>query len=346
MDDKINYTITETIERSNGWLFMKVMVTGADGFIGSHLTEELVKKGYQVKAFVYYNSFNTWGWLDTLPENIMSNVEIFQGDIRDPNGVEEAMLDVDAVFHLAALIAIPFSYHSPDTYVDTNIKGTLNVLQSARKLGLKKVLITSTSEVYGTAQYIPINEKHPFQGQSPYSATKIGADRLAESFYKSFQVPVSIVRPFNTYGPRQSARAVIPTIITQLLGGKTEIKLGALTPTRDFNYVKDTVHGFISIFESENTIGEEINIATQKEISIGELAQKLIDKINPQARIICAGDRIRPEKSEVNRLLGCNEKILRLTNWKPQYSLDEGLENTIEFLKRNLDKYKIDIYNI
>lgn len=325
---------------------MKVMVTGADGFIGSHLTEELVKKGYQVKAFVYYNSFNTWGWLDTLPENIMSNVEIFQGDIRDPNGVEEAMLDVDAVFHLAALIAIPFSYHSPDTYVDTNIKGTLNVLQSARKLGLKKVLITSTSEVYGTAQYIPINEKHPFQGQSPYSATKIGADRLAESFYKSFQVPVSIVRPFNTYGPRQSARAVIPTIITQLLGGKTEIKLGALTPTRDFNYVKDTVHGFISIFESENTIGEEINIATQKEISIGELAQKLIDKINPQARIICAGDRIRPEKSEVNRLLGCNEKILRLTNWKPQYSLDEGLENTIEFLKRNLDKYKIDIYNI
>ena len=325
---------------------MKVMVTGADGFIGSHLTEELVKKGYQVKTFVYYNSFNTWGWLDTLPENIMSNVEIFQGDIRDPNGAEEAMLDVDAVFHLAALIAIPFSYHSPDTYVDTNIKGTLNVLQSARKLGLKKVLITSTSEVYGTAQYIPINEKHPFQGQSPYSATKIGADRLAESFYKSFQVPVSIVRPFNTYGPRQSARAVIPTIITQLLGGKTEIKLGALTPTRDFNYVKDTVHGFISIFESENTIGEEINIATQKEISIGELAQKLIDKINPQARIICAGDRIRPEKSEVNRLLGCNEKILRLTNWKPQYSLDEGLENTIEFLKRNLVKYKIDIYNI
>lgn len=205
---------------------MKVMVTGADGFIGSHLTEELVKKGYQVKTFVYYNSFNTWGWLDTLPENIMSNVEIFQGDIRDPNGVEEAMLDVDAVFHLAALIAIPFSYHSPDTYVDTNIKGTLNVLQSARKLGLKKVLITSTSEVYGTAQYIPINEKHPFQGQSPYSATKIGADRLAESFYKSFQVPVSIVRPFNTYGPRQSARAVIPTIITQLLGGRRRLSLG------------------------------------------------------------------------------------------------------------------------
>lgn len=325
---------------------MKVLVTGADGFIGSHLTEELVQKGYQVRAFVYYNSFNTWGWLDTLPEGIMKNVEIFQGDIRDPNGVEDAMRKVDAVFHLAALIAIPFSYYSPDTYVDTNIKGTLNILQSGRKLGTERILVTSTSEVYGTAQYTPIDEKHPFQGQSPYSATKIGADRLAESFYKSFQVPVSIVRPFNTYGPRQSARAVIPTIITQLLGGKTEIKLGALTPTRDFNYVKDTVHGFVSIFESENTIGEEINIATQKEISIGELAQKLIDKINPQARIICAGDRIRPEKSEVNRLLGCNEKILRLTNWKPQYSIDEGLENTIEFLKRNLDKYKINIYNI
>lgn len=325
---------------------MKVLVTGADGFIGSHLTEELVKKGYQVRAFVYYNSFNTWGWLDTLPEGIMKNVEIFQGDIRDPNGVEDAMRNVDAVFHLAALIAIPFSYYSPDTYVDTNIKGTLNILQSGRKLGTERILVTSTSEVYGTAQYTPIDEKHPFQGQSPYSATKIGADRLTESFYRSFQLPVTIVRPFNTYGPRQSARAVIPTIITQLLGGRTEIKLGALTPTRDFNYVKDTVQGFISIFESENTIGEEINIATQKEISIGELAQKLIDKINPQARIICAGDRIRPEKSEVNRLLGCNEKILRLTNWKPQYSLDEGLENTIEFLKRNLVKYKIDIYNI
>lgn len=324
----------------------KILVTGADGFIGSHLTEELVKKGHQVKAFVYYNSFNKWGWLDTLPRSILQELEIFQGDIRDPNGVEEAAKGVDAIFHLAALIAIPFSYHSPDTYVDTNIKGTLNILQAARKQEIKRVLVTSTSEVYGTAQYVPIDEKHALQGQSPYSATKIGADRLAESFYRSFQLPVTIVRPFNTYGPRQSARAVIPTIITQLLGGKTEIKLGALTPTRDFNYVKDTVHGFVSIFESENTIGEEINIATQKEISIGELAHKLIDKINPQARIICDGDRIRPEKSEVNRLLGCNEKILRLTNWKPQYSIDEGLENTIEFLKRNLDKYKINIYNI
>ena len=325
---------------------MKVLVTGADGFIGSHLVEGLVKKGYQVKAFVYYNSFNTWGWLDAIAKDIMANVEIFQGDIRDPNGVEEAMKDVEVVFHLAALIAIPFSYHSPDTYVDTNIKGTLNVLQAARKLGTKRVLVTSTSEVYGTAQYVPIDEKHPFQGQSPYSATKIGADRLAESFYRSFQLPVTIVRPFNTYGPRQSARAVIPTIITQLLAGKEEIKLGALTPTRDFNYVKDTVNGFISIYESDKTIGEEINIATQKEISIGELAFELIRQINPKARIICDEQRLRPEKSEVNRLLGCNEKILRLTDWKPQYTFEQGLAETIEFLKNNLDKYKVDVYNL
>lgn len=325
---------------------MKVLVTGADGFIGSHLVEELVKKGYLVKAFVYYNSFNTWGWLDTLPNEIMKHVEIFQGDIRDPNGVGEAMKGMDAVFHLAALIAIPFSYHSPDTYVETNIKGTLNVLQAARRLETKRVLITSTSEVYGTAQYIPIDEKHPFQGQSPYSATKIGADRLAESFFRSFQLPITIVRPFNTYGPRQSARAVIPTIITQLLTGNTEIKLGALTPTRDFNYVKDTVRGFISIYESDKTIGEEINIASQKEISIGQVAQELIKQINPKAKIICDAKRLRPENSEVNRLLGCNDKILRLTDWKPQISLGEGLSNTIEFLRNYIDKYKVDIYNI
>lgn len=324
----------------------KILVTGADGFIGSHLVEELVKKGYCVKAFVYYNSFNNWGWIDTLSQDILKNVEVFQGDIRDSNGVWEAMKDVDAVFHLAALIAIPFSYHSPDTYVDTNIKGTLNILQAARKWQTERVLITSTSEVYGTAQYVPIDEKHPFQGQSPYSATKIGADRLAESFYRSFQLPVTIVRPFNTYGPRQSARAVIPTIITQLLSGKTEIQLGSLTPTRDFNYVKDTVNGFISIYESEKTVGEEINIATQKEISIGQLAEELIHQINPNARIICDEERLRPEKSEVNRLLGCNEKILRLTDWKPQYSLEEGLKATIGFLRGNLDKYKVDIYNI
>lgn len=325
---------------------MDVLVTGADGFIGSHLTEELVKKGYQVKAFVYYNSFNNWGWLDILPKEIMKNVEIFQGDIRDPNGVEEAVKGMDAVFHLAALIAIPFSYHSPDTYVDTNIKGTLNVLQAARKHHTKRVLVTSTSEVYGTAQYVPIDEKHPYQGQSPYSATKIGADRLTESFYRSFQLPVTIVRPFNTYGPRQSARAVIPTIITQLLAGKTEIKLGSLTPTRDFNYVKDTVNGFISIHESDKTVGEEINIATQKEISIGQLAGELIRQINPKAKIICDEQRLRPEKSEVNRLLGCNKKIMRLTDWKPQYSLEEGLGETIDFLKNHLDEYKVDLYNL
>lgn len=324
---------------------MKILVTGSDGFIGSHLTEELVKKGYQVKAFVYYNSFNNWGWLDMLPRDIMDHVEVFQGDIRDPNGVEEAVKDMDAVFHLAALIGIPFSYHSPDTYVDTNIKGTLNILQSARKMETKRVLITSTSEVYGTAQYVPIDEKHPFQGQSPYSATKIGADRLAESFYRSFQLPVTIVRPFNTYGPRQSARAVIPAIITQLLAGKTEIKLGSLTPTRDFNYVKDTVGGFISIYESDQTIGEEINIAAQKEVSIGHLAKELIRQINPKARIVCDEERIRPQKSEVDRLLGCNEKIRRLTDWTIQYSLEDGLKNTIEFMKNNMEKYKTDIYN-
>ena len=325
---------------------MKVLVTGADGFIGSHLTEELVKKGYEVRAFVYYNSFNTWGWLDTLPEDIMEHVEIFQGDVRDPNGVRVAMQDIAAVFHLAALIAIPFSYHSPDTYVDTNIKGTLNVLQAARELETQRVLITSTSEVYGTAQYVPIDEKHPFQGQSPYSATKIGADRLAESFYRSFDLPVTIVRPFNTYGPRQSARAVIPTVITQLLAGKTEIKMGALTPTRDFNYVKDTANGFISIYESSRTIGEEINIATQKEISIGQLAKELIRQINPNARIICDEQRLRPGKSEVNRVLGCNRKIRELTDWEPGYSLEQGLNETIAFLRGNMDRYKTDIYNL
>ena len=323
-----------------------ILVTGADGFIGSHLTEELVKQGHKVKAFSYYNSFNTWGWLDTLPADIMKEVEVFTGDIRDPNGVREAMKGMEEVYHLAALIAIPFSYHSPDTYVDTNIKGTLNVLQAARDIDISRLLITSTSEVYGTAQYVPIDELHPFQGQSPYSATKIGADRLAESFYRSFNMPITIVRPFNTYGPRQSARAVIPTIITQLLAGKEEIELGSLTPTRDFNFVKDTANGFIEIAKSDKTIGEEINIATQEEISIGELAQELIRQINPNARIICDEQRLRPEKSEVNRLLGSNEKIKKLTNWKPNYTFEQGIAETVEFFKGNLDKYKTDIYNI
>ena len=324
----------------------KILVTGADGFIGSHLTEELVKQGFDVKAFSLYNSFNTWGWLDTLPQDIMENVEVFTGDVRDPNGVREAMKGTDAVFHLAALIAIPFSYHSPDAYVDTNIKGTLNVLQAAKQLDLDKVLITSTSEVYGTAQYVPIDESHPYQGQSPYSATKIGADRLAESFYRSFGLPVAIVRPFNTYGPRQSARAVIPTIITQLLAGKEEIRLGSLTPTRDFNFVKDTAQGFIEIYRSDKTVGEEINIATQNEISIGELAEELTKQINPQAKIVCDEERLRPEKSEVNRLLGSNEKIKMLTDWEPRFTFEEGLAQTIDFFRDNLEKYKVDIYNI
>ena len=323
----------------------KVLVTGADGFIGSHLTEMLLHNGYDVKAFTMYNSFNTWGWLDTLPQEELDQIEIFSGDIRDPNGVREAMCGVDMVFHLAALIAIPFSYYSPDSYVDTNIKGTLNVLQAARQLDTQKVMITSTSEVYGTAQYVPIDEKHPFQGQSPYSATKIGADRLAESFYRSFNLPVAIVRPFNTYGPRQSARAVIPTIISQLLAGKEEIKLGSLTPTRDFNFVKDTAAGFIAIAESDQTIGQEINIATQKEVSVGMLAEELIRQINPKARIICDEERLRPEKSEVNRLLGCNEKIRKLTSWSPQYSLEQGLAETIGWIREHMDAYKVDIYN-
>ena len=324
----------------------KVLVTGADGFIGSHMVEELVRKGYSVRAFSYYNSFNTWGWLDTLAPEILSQIEVVCGDIRDPYGVKKAIEGVDMVFHLAALIAIPFSYHSPDAYVDTNIKGTLNVLQAAKELNVERVLITSTSEVYGTAKYVPIDENHPFQGQSPYSATKIGADRLAESFYRSFDLPVSIVRPFNTFGPRQSARAVIPTIITQLLGGRQQIKLGLLSPTRDFNYVKDTVSAYIAIAESDRTIGKEINIATGKEISIGDMAKVIIAQLNPKAEILCEEERLRPENSEVNRLLGSNQKLKELTEWKQKYSFEDGIQETIKWFEQNLDKYKIDIYNI
>nr|WP_207755776.1 MULTISPECIES: NAD-dependent 4,6-dehydratase LegB [Clostridium] len=324
------------------------MVTGADGFIGSHLCELLLENGYDVRAFVYYNSFNSWGWLDSLDKNKKSKIDIFSGDIRDPNGVREAMKGIDEVFHLAALIAIPFSYHSPDSYVDTNIKGTLNVLQASRELNTKRILITSTSEVYGTAKYVPIDENHPFQGQSPYSATKIGADRIAESFYRSFDLPLTIVRPFNTYGPRQSARAVIPTIITQLLCGEKQIKLGSLTPTRDFNYVKDTANGFFEISKSEKTIGEEINIATSKEISIKDLASEIIRQINKDATIICDEERLRPEKSEVNRLLGSNEKIKKLTNWEPKFTFAEGIKETIDWFRvpENLARYKSDIYNL
>jgi NAD dependent epimerase/dehydratase len=326
----------------------RILVTGADGFIGSHLVEALLEKKCNVRAFVFYNSFNSWGWLDTLPQAKLSALDIFPGDVRDPNGVRQAMDGIEVVFHLAALIGIPFSYHSPDTYVDTNIKGTLNILQAARAAKCEKVLITSTSEVYGTAQYVPIDEKHPFQGQSPYSATKIGADRLAESFYRSFNLPVIIVRPFNTYGPRQSARAIIPTIITQLLAGKKEIKLGSLHPTRDLVYVKDTANGFVEIAKSDKVTGEEINIATQTEISMGDLAQKIISKINPQAEITSESERVRPAKSEVERLLGCNQKIKSLTNWIPKFSLDEGLSRTIDWFKdkENLKKFKSDIYNL
>ena len=326
----------------------KVLITGADGFIGSHLVEKLMNEGCRIKAFVYYNSFNSWGWLDTFPKDKLDQIEIFSGDVRDPNGVRTAVKDCDVVFHLAALIAIPYSYYSPDSYVDTNIKGTLNILQACKDFNVKKLLVTSTSEVYGTAQYVPIDEKHPKQGQSPYSATKIGADHIAESFYRSFDVPVTIVRPFNTYGPRQSARAVIPTIITQLLNGKKEIKLGALHPTRDLLFVNDTANGFIEIAKSDNTNGQEINIATNSEISIGELAQTIIDLINPNAKIISDEERLRPEKSEVERLFGDHTKIKNLTNWKCNYSLKEGLRETIEWFKdkKNLDKYKADIYNV
>ena len=413
-----------------------VMVTGADGFIGSHLTEELVKRGEKVRAFCLYNSFGSLGWIDTLPPEIRSEIDIFMGDVRDPNGVRTAMRGQERVFHLAALIAIPFSYHSPDSYVDTNIKGTLNVLNAARELDTQRVLVTSTSEVYGTAQYVPIDEKHPFQGQSPYSATKIGADRLAESFYRSFDLPVTIVRPFNTYGPRQSGRAIIPTnikgtlnvlnaareldtqrvlvtstsevygtaqyvpidekhpfqgqspysatkigadrlaesfyrsfdlpvtivrpfntygprqsgraiiptIITQLLAGQTEIKLGSLTPTRDFNYVKDTANGFMTIADCDAAIGQELNIATGVEHSIGDLANELIAQINPNAKIVCEAERLRPEKSEVNRLLGDSTKLRELTGWAPQYTFEQGLAATIEFLRGNLDQYKVGQY--
>jgi NAD dependent epimerase/dehydratase len=326
----------------------KVLVTGADGFIGSHLVEYLLKEGYKVRAFVLYNSFNSNGWLDHLLPDQTANLEIIAGDIRDPNGIRLAMEDIDTVYHLAALIAIPYSYHSPDSYVDVNIKGTLNVLQAAKLLGTKRILITSTSEVYGTAQYVPIDEKHPFQGQSPYSATKIGADRLAESFYRSFEMPVTIVRPFNTYGPRQSARAIIPTIITQLLNGCNEIKLGDLSPTRDLLFVKDTVRGFEMIARSEKTIGEEINIASNSEISIGDLAGQIISLIKPDTKIVSDSIRLRPEKSEVKRLFGSNQKIKELTGWSPEYSLEKGITETINWFsnKNNLQLYKHSIYNI
>jgi NAD dependent epimerase/dehydratase len=323
-------------------------VTGADGFIGSHLVESLIEEGCRVKAFCYYNSFNSWGWLDTFDRDTLSKIEIFNGDVRDPNGVRTALRGCDFVFHLAALIAIPYSYYSPDSYVDTNIKGTLNILQAAKEFSLEKVIITSTSEVYGSAQFVPITENHPKQGQSPYAATKIGADHLAESFYRSFALPVTIVRPFNTFGPRQSARAVIPTIITQLLDETGEIQLGDLRPTRDLLFVRDTVNGFIEIAKSDKLIGEECNIATNSEISIGDLASTLIKMINPSARISQDSTRFRPEKSEVSRLIGSNEKLITFTNWRQAYTLEQGLKETIKWFMDhgNLSQYKSKIYNI
>ena len=327
---------------------IKILITGADGFIGSHLTEALIYSGYDVRAFVCYNSFNSYGWLDTISKTIKSQIEFFPGDIRDPNGVREAMKGVDIVFHLAALIAIPFSYHSPDSYIDTNVKGTLNIIQAARDNNVKRLLVTSTSEVYGTAQFVPITELHPKQPQSPYSASKIGADAIADSFYRSFELPITIVRPFNTFGPRQSARAVIPTIISQLLNGAKEIKLGDISPTRDLLFVKDTVNGFIKIAQCDELIGHEVNIATQSEISVGDLAQKLINSINPSAKIITDSLRIRPEKSEVFRLYGSNEKLKFYTDWNQKYTLEEGLKETIDWFSKkvNLQQYKSDIYNV
>lgn len=326
----------------------KVLVTGADGFIGSHLVERLLEEGAEVRAFCYYNSFNSWGWLDSFPKETLQKIDVFTGDVRDSNGVRTAMKGIDIVYHLAALIAIPYSYHSPEAYVDTNVKGTLNIVQAAKDLGVERVLVTSTSEVYGTAQYIPIDEKHPRQGQSPYSATKIGADCIAESFYRSFDLPLTIVRPFNTFGPRQSARAIIPTIITQLLNGFESIKLGDLTPTRDLVYVKDTARGFVEISLCDELIGQDVNIATKTEIAIGDLAHELIRQINPNATIEQESQRLRPEKSEVFRLYGDNSKLLEATGWSPETDLTTGLEHTIEWFKNpdNLRQYKAGIYNI
>ncbi len=326
----------------------KVLVTGADGFIGSHLVETLIDEGCNVKAFTYYNSFNSWGWLDTFPGDKVKNIEVFTGDIRDPNGVRTAVKGVDIIFHLAALIAIPFSYHSPDSYIDTNVKGTLNILQACRDYNIERVIVTSTSEVYGTAQYVPINEKHPLQGQSPYSASKIGADKIAESFYRSFGTPVVIARPFNTYGPRQSARAVIPTIISQLLNGNKNILLGSIHPTRDFNYVKDICKGFIYLSQSDEAVGKEVNIGSGSEISIDSLAKLLMELTGTDAEIISQDNRKRPDKSEVERLVCDNDLIKEITEWKPETSLRAGLINTIEWFKykENLKRYKNGIYNI
>ena len=333
-------------------IFNKVLITGGDGFIGSHLTEALVRAGFRVRAFVCYNSFNSWGWLDHCDSDVKGNFEIFAGDIRDPYGVKQALKGCDVVIHLAALIAIPYSYHSPDTYVDTNIKGTLNVLQAARELGASRVIHTSTSEVYGTARFVPITEEHPLQGQSPYSATKIAADQLAYSFYAAYGLPVITIRPFNTYGPRQSARAVIPTIITQIMSGRREIKLGSLLPTRDFSYIKDTVAGFMAALCSSPAYGEVFNLGSNFEISIGDTAKLIAEIMNKDVQFISDDERARPPTSEVERLWADNTKARETFNWSPKYSGHDGFRGgvaqTIDWFAnpKNLYNYKANIYNI
>lgn len=324
------------------------LITGAGGFIGSHLTEALIRSGRKVRALVHYNSLNSWGWLDALPTDVKDQLEVMAGDVRDPNGMRVATKGCNEVFHLAALIGIPYSYHSPDNYVDTNVKGTLNILQAARDEGVERLLVTSTSEVYGTARQVPITEEHPRQGQSPYSATKIGADHLALSFHLSFGTPVTVVRPFNTYGPRQSARAVIPTIITQLMAGAPDVRLGSLHPTRDLVFVEDTARAFISIAGAAGLIGQEVNIATQEEISVGDLARKLMGLTGRQARIVSSDDRIRPENSEVERLLGSAEKLRQATGWAPALTLEQGLQRTVEWFNdpTNRSGYKWRLYNV
>ncbi len=330
----------------------RVLVTGADGFIGSHLVEHLVERGVDVRAFVYYNSFNSWGWLDQVNDQVKQSIDVFAGDIRDPNGVRTAMKGCDVVLHLAALIAIPYSYHSPDTYVDTNVKGTLNVVQAARDLGVARVVHTSTSEVYGTARFVPITEEHPLQGQSPYSASKIGADQIALSFHASFDTPVAVIRPFNTYGPRQSARAVIPTIITQIASGKREIELGAVHPTRDFNFVRDTVRGFVAIAECDAAVGRVVNVGSNYEISIGDMARTIAQLMGAQVDIVCDEQRLRPQASEVERLWADNRLARELAGWTPEYEglegLRRGLRETIDWFREpaNLARYKVGQYNL
>lgn len=325
---------------------IKALVTGADGFIGSHLTELLLEKGYKVRALAQYNSFNNWGWLEDIPSN--PNLEIVTGDVRDPHFCNTIVRGTDVVFHLAALIAIPYSYIAPDSYIDTNIKGTLNICQAAKDNGNIRVIHTSTSEVYGTAKYVPIDENHPKQPQSPYSASKIGADAIAMSFYNAFELPVTIARPFNTYGPRQSARAIIPTVISQIAGGMKEIKVGNLTPTRDFNYVTDTCKGFLAIAEGNNTTGKEINISSNNEISMGDIFNMIREIMKSNVKIITDDQRIRPDKSEVFRLWGDNSLIKQLTSWQPEMTITRGLKNTIEWFSSpgNLKKYKRGIYNV